>query len=81
MHCALVFSLLKFAPMNTSTAIKLAGSSKGLAELLGIHPSAVSQWGDSIPEARIWQLRVLRPSWFESKAQHVELIQVSAPAQ
>lgn len=51
--------------MKTATAIEHAGSPKALAELLGITPSAISQWGDEVPQAREWQLRVLRPSWFE----------------
>lgn len=38
---------------------------KALAELLGITPSAISQWGEDMPEPRMWQLRWLRPQWFE----------------
>jgi len=49
--------------MNLDEAIKLAGSKAALAKLLGISRSAVSQW-KGIPEARLWQLRVLRPEWF-----------------
>jgi hypothetical protein len=51
--------------MKTETAIAHAGSPKALAELLGITPSAISQWGEDMPEGRMWQLRVLRPEWFE----------------
>lgn len=54
--------------MKTQQAIEKAGSSKALADLLGITPSAISQWGDDLPEARVWQLRVLRPDWFEEQA-------------
>ena len=50
--------------MKTETAIKHAGTPKALADLLEITPSAISQWGDDVPQAREWQLRVLRPSWF-----------------
>jgi len=50
--------------MKTQTAIDLAGSASALAELLGITQSAISQWGEDIPQARVWQLRVLRPKWF-----------------
>jgi hypothetical protein len=32
--------------------------------MLGIQRQAVSQWGDEIPQARLWQLKVLRPEWF-----------------
>lgn len=51
--------------METEKAIQLAGSRKALAELLRISRPAISQWGDNIPKAREWQLRVLRPSWFD----------------
>jgi len=54
--------------MKTQTAIALAGSATALAELLGITPSAISQWGEDVPQARLWQLRVIRPKWF-SKAE------------
>jgi DNA-binding transcriptional regulator YdaS (Cro superfamily) len=49
--------------MNKEKAIKLAGSQTDLAKLLGIKQSAVSQWKD-IPQARIWQLKLLKPEWF-----------------
>lgn len=50
--------------MKTSTAIKLAGSAKALAGILGITQAAVSQWGEMVPELRIYQLREKRPEWF-----------------
>lgn len=49
--------------MKTQQAIELAGSSSALAKLLQITPSAISQWGENVPESRVWQLRVLRPEW------------------
>lgn len=55
--------------MQTKKAIELAGSATLLASLLGITDSAVSQWGETIPEGREWQLRVLRPEWFLSGKQ------------
>ena len=55
--------------MKTETAIQLAGNVKKLAEILVITSSAISQWGDDIPETRVWQLRVLRPGWFEQPSQ------------
>jgi len=51
--------------MNTKTAIELAGSASALSKLLGITQGAVSQWGDQLPEARVWQLKNIRPSWFK----------------
>lgn len=52
--------------MKTEDAIQLAGSAKALAELLEITPSAISQWGADMPQSRVWQLRVIRPRWFDS---------------
>jgi DNA-binding transcriptional regulator YdaS (Cro superfamily) len=50
--------------MDTATAIKLAGTQSALAKMLGITQAAVAQWGASVPEARVWQMKVLRPDWF-----------------
>ena len=50
--------------MTKELAIQLAGSQAKLARLLGITRMAVHNWED-IPQARIWQLRLLRPNWFE----------------
>lgn len=50
--------------METKRAIELAGGASALARLLGISSAAVSQWGDELPTARVWQLRVLKPEWF-----------------
>lgn len=53
--------------MKTQQAIELAGSARLLADLLGITPSAISQWGDDLPESRCWQLKVLKPDWFKDE--------------
>ena len=53
--------------MTKEQAIALAGSVSKLAELLGIKQPAVSQW-TTIPEARLWQLKALKPEWFDSVA-------------
>lgn len=59
--------------MKTQHAIRQAGAPKALADLLGITPSAISQWGDDVPQAREWQLRLLKPEWFEHQLpQHVK---------
>jgi DNA-binding transcriptional regulator YdaS (Cro superfamily) len=50
--------------MTKEQAIALAGTSMALAKMLGIQRQAVYQWGDEIPQARLWQLKVLRPEWF-----------------
>lgn len=49
--------------MTKEQAITLAGSQAKLAVLLKISDAAISQW-ETIPEKRIWQLKVLRPGWF-----------------
>jgi predicted transcriptional regulator len=51
--------------MDKEKLIELAGSAAEVARLLGITAAAVSQWA-VIPQARIWQLRHLRPDWFKS---------------
>lgn len=50
--------------MEKKRAIELAGGVTALAKILGIAPAAVSQWGHTIPDARVWQLKVIRPEWF-----------------
>jgi DNA-binding transcriptional regulator YdaS (Cro superfamily) len=50
--------------MDTQQAIEKAGSAVALAKLLGITRQAISQWGDKVPQARLWQLKALKPSWF-----------------
>ena len=49
--------------MTKEQMITLAGSATALAKMLGISVAAVSQW-KSVPQARVWQLRLLRPEWF-----------------
>lgn len=51
--------------MKTDDAIKKAGSRSNLAKLLGVSKSAVSQWGDELPEGRKWQLKATKPTWFK----------------
>lgn len=52
--------------MKTKDAIDLAGSAKALSEILQVSQSAISQWDKDgeIPQARYYQLRVLKPRWF-----------------
>ncbi len=49
--------------MTKQELIKKATSRKALAELLGISLAAISQW-KNVPQARLWQLKNLRPEWF-----------------
>ena len=55
------------ANMNKAQAIEKAGTAMALAKLLGIKRQAISQWGEQLPVARYWQLKVLRPEWFTNK--------------
>jgi hypothetical protein len=52
--------------MTKQELIKKAGSRPMLATLLGVSLAAISQW-ETVPEARLWQARVLRPDWFEGE--------------
>jgi predicted transcriptional regulator len=49
--------------MDKQKFIVLAGSQSDLAKLLGISQAAVSQWV-KVPQARIWQMKLLKPEWF-----------------
>jgi predicted transcriptional regulator len=49
--------------MDKQKFIALAGSQSDLAKLLGITQAAISKW-KTVPQQRIWQLQLLRPSWF-----------------
>jgi DNA-binding transcriptional regulator YdaS (Cro superfamily) len=52
--------------MKKETAIAFAGNANKLAKLLGINRSAISQWGDDVPEKRVKQLKNLKPNWFDT---------------
>ncbi|MGI2147979.1 Cro/CI family transcriptional regulator [Shewanella baltica] len=45
--------------MKKTDAINYFGSSIKLAEALGLNKSAVSQWGEEVPELRAFQLERL----------------------
>ena len=50
--------------MDKNKAILLAGSSAKLARLLGVSRQAIHNWTE-IPKLRVFQLRVMRPEWFD----------------
>ena len=50
--------------MDKQYFIEKAGSPSKLARLLGIKRQAVNNWKE-IPKLRVFQLRVLRPEWFD----------------
>lgn len=54
--------------MTKAEAVAKAGGVNKLARLLGVSPQAVSKWPAEIPELRVYQLRVRKPSWFRKTA-------------
>jgi hypothetical protein len=50
--------------MKTQEAIDLAGSTANLAKIFGISSAAIYQWGNELPQGRVWQLKCIRPEWF-----------------
>lgn len=53
--------------MNKADAIIKAGSIANLSRILGITTNAISNWKEGpIPNAREWQLKLLRPEWFDA---------------
>jgi len=51
--------------MKKEYAIYKAGSVLALAQILGVTRTAIYQWGLDVPKARVWQLRLLHPEWFD----------------
>ena len=52
--------------MKTQDVADFFGSKKKLADALGIRPSAVTQWGEKIPESRQYQIQVLSKGKFKA---------------
>lgn len=50
--------------VKTETAKQWAGGVVRLAEIFEVTHGAVSQWGDLLPTARVYELRVKKPEWF-----------------
>jgi hypothetical protein len=50
--------------MDKKYFIEKAGTPSKLARLLGVTRQAVNNW-QQIPKLRIFQLKVLRPEWFD----------------
>lgn len=64
--------MLDFIAMKTEEAVRRAGSRNALAKLLRITGAAVSQWGEDVPELRMWQLKAKKPHWFRKPKQVAE---------
>ena len=54
--------------MDKKQLISNAGNQANLAALLGISQAAVSQWKE-VPEARLWQLKAIKPEWFVGESE------------
>lgn len=54
--------------MNTAQAVAHFGSKKKLAEALGISPSAVTLWADTIPTLRQFQIQMLTSGYLKAEA-------------
>ncbi|WP_426160503.1 Cro/CI family transcriptional regulator [Pseudomonas sp. DWR1-3-2b2] len=52
--------------MNTHEVAEFFGSKTKLAVALGIRPSAVTMWGETIPESRQYQIQVLSKGKFKA---------------
>ena len=54
--------------MTKQDLYSLTGGPSAAARIFGITPSAVSQWPDPIPEARVFELKGRRPELFEQSS-------------
>jgi len=45
--------------MTKDEAIKAFGGTRKLAEALGISEQAIHQWGEMVPELRVYQIKVV----------------------
>lgn len=53
--------------INTKRAEAKAGGTVELAKIFGIRPQSVSGWGQNLPKAREFELKVKKPDWFDEK--------------
>lgn len=66
--------------MKTREAADHFGSKKKLAEALGIQPSAVTMWGETVPISRQYQLQILSSGKLMAEAQPVALEWEKSPS-
>lgn len=45
--------------MTKNEAIEAFGTARALAEAIGVTEQAVSKWGDTIPELRVFQIKAI----------------------
>ena len=54
--------------MDINKAIALAGTQSKLARILGVSRAVVHSWTKrKLPDMRVWQLKVIKPDWFDEK--------------
>lgn len=53
--------------MKTKDVASYFGSKTKLARALGIKPSAVTMWGENVPESRQYQIQVLSKGKFKAE--------------
>jgi len=54
--------------MDINKAIALAGTQSKLARILGVSRAVVHAWKKrKLPDMRVWQLKVIKPEWFDEK--------------
>ncbi|MCF7719128.1 Cro/Cl family transcriptional regulator [Aeromonas jandaei] len=56
--------------MKTELAVDYFGTKVAIADALGIKKSAVSQWGDTIPKGRAYQIEVLTGGKLKAEQHH-----------
>lgn len=56
--------------MKTVLAVDYFGTKAAIADALGIKKSAVSQWGDTIPKGRAYQIEVLTGGKLKADQHH-----------
>lgn len=56
--------------MKTELAVDYFGTKVAIADALGIKKSAVSQWGDTIPKGRAYQIEVLTDGKLKADQHH-----------
>ncbi len=53
--------------MKTQEVAEFFGGKKKLADALGVSPSAVSMWGETVPASRQYQIQVITKGRFKAE--------------
>jgi DNA-binding transcriptional regulator YdaS (Cro superfamily) len=64
--------------MRVDEAVEFFGSQKALAEAIGISPSAVYQWGETIPPSRRQSVRMAMKERAEQLEQEAIILRAKA---